>query len=749
MKREASTRDRALLIRIAWTGASALAVQVLLLRELMTVFRGNELTFAIILSVWTIGGALGGLAGARTPFTPHAHRSSGILAWANAALILLSLPASRCAATVAGLPFGALPGSAFIGWTALAVLTPTAWLHAWSFTLYAKRYHHRRPGERRATRAYLAEAVGAGIGGLALALILLTPVRAFGLTAMIAAVWCRAALDETRIRRKTPVAIGCLLLLGSLSIPLDTQTRSLQFKGYDVLESRQSRYGRLAVTRRSGQVSYFENGLLNAVSPNPEQDESIVHIACAAHGAPRDVLVIGDSRPALLREFRKWNTRRIDCVESDPAWLDIKQAYAPVPGRPVGRARAMDGRRYLRRPGPRYDVIILALPEPDSLLINRFYTLECFRRIQARLNPGGLLALTLPGIGNYLPDHTAALIRSIERTARHVFPTVTLVPLTETHLLASDRTRTLANTPAFWTPRIEPLNAANLYVNTYTVLPDLSASRRAMLERAVEQDEARINRDFRPIAQWYAVRHRVEQTRAFASSLLHHIQHIPPPNWAWGVLVWHVLLLTGLRRRKRSPAILNAVFWTGFSELAFQMMILLACQSMFGQAYHGAALIFGFFMAGLVGGSLTSQRIGHGDRAYRALIRTQAGIVLYPLALMAALWQRDALTALPFAAGELFWSAGAAMAGFFGGLQFPLAQRSLYLQQQSVDPAVGPAYAADLAGACLGALTVGGFMLSLHGAIGVCAALAAINLMGLGVLALYSPQTVRGGGSRA
>jgi len=44
---------------LATTGAVTLTVQVLLLRELMTAWRGNELSFGIAMTVWLVTGGIG------------------------------------------------------------------------------------------------------------------------------------------------------------------------------------------------------------------------------------------------------------------------------------------------------------------------------------------------------------------------------------------------------------------------------------------------------------------------------------------------------------------------------------------------------------------------------------------------------------------------------------------------------------------------------------------------------------------
>ena len=48
-----------LLFAVLLTGATAISAQIVLLRELMVAFYGNELSLGVMLSAWLIWGAVG------------------------------------------------------------------------------------------------------------------------------------------------------------------------------------------------------------------------------------------------------------------------------------------------------------------------------------------------------------------------------------------------------------------------------------------------------------------------------------------------------------------------------------------------------------------------------------------------------------------------------------------------------------------------------------------------------------------
>ena len=143
-------------------------------------------------------------------------------------------------------------------------------------------------------------------------------------------------------------------------------------------------------------------------------------------------------------------------------------------------------------------------------------------------------------------------------------------------------------------------------------------------------------------------------------------------------------------------------------------------------------------MGGLVGGSLAAQRIIAGrsqdiPRIYKA---AQAGICLYPLLLpLVFVLFRDAAVLQRFAgAFASVFACLPVIAGFIGGLQYPLATHLLYtLRSQkegskliAAQPA-GFLYAVDVLGATIGALLTGTLLIPLLGIPAVAVLCAVLN----------------------
>ena len=87
-----------------------------------------------------------------------------------------------------------------------------------------------------------------------------------------------------------------------------------------------------------------------------------------------------------------------------------------------------DARHFVAHTPERYDVILMALPEPRSAQLNRFYSREFFRLAAARLAPGGVFNFSLAGSETSLHPWRAAYLAMAYNTLRQVFPEVLALP---------------------------------------------------------------------------------------------------------------------------------------------------------------------------------------------------------------------------------------------------------------------------------------------------------------------------------
>ena len=95
---------------------------------------------------------------------------------------------------------------------------------------------------------------------------------------------------------------------------------------------------------------------------------------------------------------------------------------------PAVRLITADPRRFLKKSGPAYELILIGMPEPSSGQANRFYTQEFFRECVARLTPDGVIGLRLPTAENLWTPQWIRRTASIHSALASVFPEVLVLP---------------------------------------------------------------------------------------------------------------------------------------------------------------------------------------------------------------------------------------------------------------------------------------------------------------------------------
>lgn len=731
---------RIIAVALALIGFTATAAQVVLMRELMVVFHGNELSLGLMLASWLMWTAAGsGLLGKLRLGAARPERLVAALEVLISAAFPLSLAAVRFSRQVFQPVTGEMLGPGQMLATGFAVLAPFCVLSGWLFAA-GTRLRMRAAGEGTAAasaRVYLLEAAGSAAGGLAASLVWIRRVDSFTVAWMLAAANLLAAA-RLLSRRGLAVAAAGLMLAPAWAATRFLENVSLcaLWRGFTVLESRNSAYGNLTVVETEGSRTLYETGLAAGTVPDPGAAEEAVHYALLQHPWPRRLLLIGGGWQGALAEALKHpSIEAADYVELDPAVPELAgrhfaAAWAAARRDPRVRVHLLDGRLYVRRTRERFDVIIVNLPEPETAQLNRFYTLEFFREAARRLDEGGVLSVRLRAAENYLSPELARLLASIHATLRAAFAQVVALPGETVHFFAAARPGVLARDAGELQERLRARGVETRYVREYYFRFRLLPARVRMLEEQMAAaGPPRLNRDFAPMGYYYGVTRWSAQFDRRYRAVLEAAGQAGFVPLASAVLLAAAAAAWRAARCGGRGAAAVAVTAMGFTLMALQVLLLVGFQVLFGYVYHQLALIVGAFMAGMALGS--RQALGCAAQRDAVLLAFSAGLAaLSGFALFAAL-----RLLAPASAGSAVWLAGhvavpalAAACGWMGGFQFAVASR-LYFRQGS-RPGPGGLYALDLAGACAGALATSGYLLPVFGYFKTACLLAIVNLPG-------------------
>lgn len=728
---------------LAVLGFTSVIAQVVLIREFVAVFYGNELSLGLILATWLFWVALGAWATSRLAERLQPGVRGYVIVLGLIALLLPSATVLiRSLRIILNFTPGLMIGFGTMAWSIAVILAPLCVILGSQFTL-GSRLLARQGGT--VGHAYVLEGIGAAVGGTLFSFLLvkyLNPIQiAVGLGAvnLMAGYWAfglpslRDASEE-RVRWQRTVLFLCAVLLAVLAVPLGAllNQATLSWQWGEVLFSQDSIYGRLTIIGRDSQRVFFENGLLMFETQGTFPEE-VAHFPLLEHPEPKSVLLIGGGVSGTLREILKHPIQDVQYVELDPLLIQAAMVHLPAEDRvPFGDPRAAiayeDGRLYVTKTDRRFDVVIVDLPEPSTGQLNRFYTQEFFREVRDILKDGGVFSLGLPSAENYLSPEMRHRNGGVYHSLRSVFPSVVVLPGEHNFFLASNRPLSIDH--LLLADRLTERGIKTRWVNAAYLEYVFTTDRFALtISRLEDIGSVRLNRDLQPICYYYDMALWLSR---FYSNLRGLYYTASLLNVWW--LAAPLLILVVIVRRFRGAVIPAVIGLTGFTEMTISMVVLLGFQALRGYVYHEVALITAAFMVGTASGGATMNRLvsrGLGQKriGHRAVFMSlQGAIFVYALSLPMLLL---ASKVLPFP--DLLFPLLALTAGLLGGMEFPLA---VELTKGSVSRIAGLIYGTDLAGACFGALLSSTLLIPILGIPQTCVALALLAVVGLVLLSM-------------
>ena len=725
-------------------GVSSLVTQVVLFRELLIVFYGNEFFIGWTLFAWLFWVGAGALGPGRVRRDPS--RLPAALTACHLAVALL-FPAAIAAARIGRGLFGSvaiqtpdlLPSLAWV----FAVVAPLGLVLGAQFAVGARAWSAAAGApalDRTVGRAYLFETAGFAVGGLAFnfALAVANEYRIAGLVgwlnALAGSLLQTAHPRRSRIGRFAVIAVtASATVLFLAARPINLRTLRLRFPEQDLVESVNSIHGNVAVTRIAGQHNFFENGLLFGASAPDASIEWFAHFPLLYHPAPRRVLIIGGGLNGLIAEALKHGPAAVDYVELDPQLVRTAARYLD-PGiaaslrDPRVNIRYTDGRRVLRNTGPdaRYDVVIVNLPNPSTALINRFFSREFYRDVRAHLAPDGLLAARLDFSPDYLSPELGALSSTVHATIGSVFEHVLVLPEYSIYFIAS--AQPLAYDPALLAGRIEERAIETRYLTPAYINYRLTTDRIPGVLAALKGHRpVRINRDLRPSACFDNFVYWTSSFHGGLARMAARIGRIGGPAVFAVILAGTLIGAWSLRAAAPGRLAGAAIAAGSFTLMAAEVLLILAFQVFHGHVYHRIALLIASLMVGMAAGThLANRGLDRANvRWLAALHAALAGYAMIFLALAAAL----AGCAPPDGLVPWLFLFLAALAGGLVGFEFPVANKLYLAARGAPGAAAGVVYGLDLAGSCLGALLVGVWLLPVIGLAWTLFILAGLNLV--------------------
>ena len=734
-------------------GFTATIGQILVLRELLTVFSGSELAVAMVLAAWLFWTALGGLLGGTISRSyGRSQPLFGYLQSFSGVILTVTIFFIRVARSLFQIGAGELVTLGQMLAISFLTLAPFCLISGVLFSLACSLLAAQIPAWTRSPGVvYFLEGLGAGIGGLLFTLLLIHYFNAIQIASGIALLLCGLGiiltLQASRGRwlhlATFVVVFLCLFFVQYQSTKLDRISREWQWTGFRLIDSEETIFGHIIVVAKENQLSFFESGLWNFAVPDQLSAEGAVHYALLQHPEPKSVLLIGGGVSESLSQLLQHpSVRNVEYVELDPRLIQLGKIHLPVQVTAALKdPRVMvihqDGRQYLAHSSNLYDVILVNLPEPYTAQINRFYTQEFFRLAASKMREGGVFFFTASGSETALGPIQAKYLKLLYLTALKVFPEVVVFPGQTARFFCSNSRGILTTQPETLVRRLQQRKLQLLYVQDHYMLWDLSPLRQETFLAMVDQaGETGVNSDLNPRAYSYNLLMWSSQYSQMIGRVFSALSR--RMVWTGMLILCGLVALLSFRQRLWAKSssfptgkVLYAVSIFGLTEISLEILIVFAFQLFFGYVYYKIGLLLAFFMVGLAAGSVTlSYYPRRRSSQIRALVTFQTILACFCLALAMVIvyfHNRPTLNLHHFLYRETF-SFMSFAAGFIGGTHFPLANRLLLTEQTRVGRVAGLIYAVDLLGSFLGCLLVGLVFIPSVGILQTLILLALVNI---------------------
>jgi len=668
-------------------GYISIMSQMVLLREFIKTFHGNELVLGIFLALWmtlTSAGAWAGVRYRQKIGLPSILRLYLSLGSASMVIYMLLILIDRFL-FLPGYEPGTLASMIYI----ILLISLFTLVSGFLFTYLTRAVKTDIPDAKN----YMLDSLGSLLGGLLFGLILVFAFNNIQIISLLLLTTFLAVIlgfgYPSTTYRKLGILLPAFLLFLLFSIPgVRNEMEGLRYKKEVVLETRDTPYGNVTLTERDGQVNgYMDRNPILQTGDLARAEES-VHYPALQHPHPSSFLLMGGGLSGTISEVNKYGPHVFDYCDADPWFFRLAEPHLPPTGDGQFNFIPMDGRKWLNRAdGASYDVIISGAPDPYTLGWNRYFTTEFFNLVRLHLAPGGIFCMQLTAGGNYINDKGIRVLNINYSTLKESFEHVVIVPGQIAYFLASDLPISL-NFPAL----LEEHPVQTTYVHRdYLDEIRLTFDSELLMDR-LSEDSIGINSDMWPRLFFSSLSYL--EARMGSHSLL-----------ASGIIAVIIFVLVMLFLPVRS----TGIYIMGFTGAGMQILLIFILQSLYGFAYQAAPVMITLFMAGIVLGIWVGKPLMHSASPLK--ISAMIGLMALLDAAGVLLIKYNLLMSGPLV-GQMVLGWMNFIPGIIVGLVFGM---SVKLSKLDGFSDTGRLYGADLAGAALGSIIPVVFLLPLIG----------------------------------
>ena len=693
------------LIAAFFVGYSSLIYQVVFLREFLTIFYGNELCVGTIIGIWLAGIALGALIGSRVSDRIKQRRDSVFLIIFAGMHILFPLMLFLLRVSSPVFLIGARGQYLSFARLLLALCTfvvPVSMTSGILFPMACGFTYRKGRGGVTSGMVYFAESMGSLVGGCLFTFVFILYLNYFQIAFMqlgLALLLCVIFMMRTSKKSALAAFVATVILNAVLYwqfVP-STMDRYTTQKRWDAFfdplpldRSVDTKYQNVAVSSRDSQIDLYTNLKYRCSIPDPYTNELFAQYVMCQSPHPDDILIIQELFSGLIDPCRSHRPQSITILELDKQYYDTVAQSAPALvddeiAHPNVHLAFVDGRFFIKQTDTRYDVIIINVPDPESAMLNRFYTREFFYEIKSALKTDGVLALKLTSAPNFMGDAVGKYNSSIYKTLVDVFDDVIVTHGETKFFVACDSASAITSNADDLIQRYIDRGIERERFIPQAFLDLLNPARLAFVKQNLDDRacSSPINTNINPVAYHFNLYMWDQFSGSRLTGLLKKIEQLSVRHIVLALALITGILLAAVYAsksiRQKNIALRSVLLWvicsTGFTAMGMEMLLLFAFQNIFGYLYSMIGFIVALFMFGLtvgvMGGMYGVSRLKKSQKIVLLLLTVEVILPLCAFFLPSAIDFAGACSA-PWQTMLAFFVMVAGC-GILTGIEFPLA----------------------------------------------------------------------------
>jgi spermidine synthase len=564
-------------------GLVSSSLQLLLLREMLNISGGYELVTGIFLGSWLIGSSIGASLAGSSRLT-DLRKINLIFSLSPLFSLAMMFFLSRMFLNVGETP-------SFLVSLIYTFLVLLPFCIVSGFTFVKLIYFARTGNDFTPGKSFSVETIGGVVSGILISLLTSGILNTYQLLLLIILLSLSYVLLFYYLVNPGEKLVARLIILfiasGIILTSPDTLFRQILLPGISVTGSEDTPYGNITYGEYHGERSTYYNQRLLTYNYDVVEREENIHYAMLQSRSPEKVILISGALNTQLPEILKYPVKEIIYIERDPA---LARVWSSLSDTLTGKLSVVnsDAFRYIRKSVGLADVIILSVPPPSTLQLNRYFTTEFFRAARRKLNEGGIFMCS-PGPGNdYFNKESINLYSSIYNSLSSVFRNVKPVVGNKLYFIASDRELSVS-----FCHLTEIKKISNLYVCPDFLSDDLIAKKTEEMTGLMDHT-IRQNKSSFPVASYHFQSYNFSK---FSGEKL--------PSLVILMLVFAVPLFLIKKRYM-------LMYFSASALAGFEIIILLTLQIIIGNMYQLTGLVLAGLMAGLAIGSGAKIKILNG-----------------------------------------------------------------------------------------------------------------------------------------